>query len=85
MNGIELRMHRLAKPYHGSGTPIGVHFTKNRPLVRRGERGWERWGGPLWTQSGGLCGPWVGRLAPQRFSERLWAAPTIYGSVDQVA
>src|SRR5437660_3197252 len=40
---------------YGRGTPIGVHFTKNRPLVRRGERGWERWGGPLWTQSGGLC------------------------------
>ena len=46
----------------------GFYCTKNRPIVRRGEGGWERWGGPLWTQSGGLCGPGVGRLAPQRLS-----------------
>jgi len=29
-------------------------------VIRRGEGGDGRLGGPLWTQSGGLCGPWVG-------------------------
>jgi len=28
-----------------------------RALIRRGEGGRDGWGGPLWTQSGGLCGP----------------------------
>ena len=28
---------------------LGVNVTKNRPIVRRGEGGWERWGGPLWS------------------------------------
>src|SRR5215469_6674692 len=46
------------------GDPIGVNLPKNRSLVRRGEGGWERWGGPLWTLSGGQCGPRVGRLNP---------------------
>ena len=73
MNGIELRMHRLAKPYHGSGTPIGVHFTKNRPLVRRGERGWERWGGPLWNPVWGTGMP-VGSF-PASFGASVHRVP----------
>jgi hypothetical protein len=26
-------------------------------VIRRGEGGVDEWSGPLWTQSGGLCGP----------------------------
>jgi hypothetical protein len=50
----------------------GHQPTENTPTLRRGEGGWERLGGPLWTQSGGLCGPragWTGpktQIAPKR-------------------
>jgi hypothetical protein len=32
-----------------------------RSIFRRGEGSGVEWGGPLWTQSGGLCGPWPAR------------------------
>ncbi len=32
-------------------------FRKLGGYFRRGEGGGVEWGGPLWTQSGGLCGP----------------------------
>ncbi len=71
----ESHQHVCSKEHavQGEASPRGVNLTKNRPIVRRGEGGWERWGGPLWSQSGGLCGPWGGRLAPQR----LWGQALI--------
>jgi hypothetical protein len=38
-------------------SPSSVGFVEACSSVRRGEGGVERLGGPLWTQSGGLCGP----------------------------
>jgi hypothetical protein len=39
-------------------SPPNTHQPNDKPInILRGEGGWEGRGGPLWTQSGGLCGP----------------------------
>ena len=50
-------LRELGAVEEGASRLSNIGFLEACSSVRRGEGGVERLGGPLWTQSGGLCGP----------------------------